>query len=55
MNLLPKTLFHNVIIITFVPPDPRGNSLEPLEGATITSMQLVIPYFWPFKRLLNYP
>jgi hypothetical protein len=55
VNLLPKTPFHNVVIITFVPPDPRGDPLEPLEGATIASMQLVIPYFWPFKRLLNYP
>jgi hypothetical protein len=55
VNLLPKTLFHNVIIITFVPPDPRGDPLKPLEGATIAFMQPVIPYFWPLKRLLNYP
>jgi hypothetical protein len=51
VNLLPKTPFHNVIIITFVPLNLRGDPLKPLEGATIASMQPMILYFWSFKRL----
>ncbi len=54
VNLLSKTPFHNVITTKFVPPNPRRNSLKPLGGATITSMQQVVPYSKPFRRPLNY-
>ncbi len=39
VNLLPKTPFHNVVTIKFVPPNPRGDPLEPPGGTTIASLQ----------------
>lgn len=55
MNLLTITPFHNIITIKSIPPNPRGDPPKPLGGATATVVQLVVPYFRPFKRPLNYP
>jgi len=55
VNLLATTPFHNIIIIKFIPPNLGGDPPKPLGGATTTVVQLVIPYFRPFRRPLNYP
>ncbi len=54
LNLISKTPFHNVITTKLVPLDLRGNPSKLTIGATIASMQLVIPYSKPFRRPLNY-
>jgi hypothetical protein len=46
-------LSHAIILTTLVPPYPRGDPLEPLGGATITFVQLVISYFRPYRRPLK--
>ncbi len=38
MNLLSITPFHSIITTKFVPPDLRGDHLEPLWGVTIVTM-----------------
>jgi hypothetical protein len=50
MNLLPKTPFHNVIIMTFVPLDPKGDPPKPLRSPTIASIQPIIP-FLAFQKI----
>jgi hypothetical protein len=54
VNLLIRTPFHNIITIKSIPPN-LGNPPKPLGGATTTVVQLVVPYFRPFRRPLNYP
>jgi hypothetical protein len=54
MNLLPKTPFHNVVTIKFVPPNLGGDPPKPPRGVIVTFGQDVVPYYRPFKRSLNY-
>ncbi len=49
MNLLPKTPFHNVVTIKFVPPDLGGDPPKPPRGVIVKFVQHVIPYYRPFK------
>jgi hypothetical protein len=55
LNLISKTPFHIIVTTKLVPLDIRGNSSKPPRGATITFMQLAIPYSKPFRKLRNYP
>jgi hypothetical protein len=55
LKLLSKTPFHNIVIIKFVPLDPRGDPLETLGGVTIADVQPIILYSRSLRRPLNYP
>lgn len=53
-NLISKTPFHIVVITKSVPLDLGGNPPKPLRGATLASIQHVIPYSRPLRRPLSY-
>jgi len=55
MNLLSRTPFHNVVTFKYVPLDLGGDPPQPPGGVTTTFVQLVVSYFKPFKRPLDYP
>lgn len=55
MNFLLKTPFHGVVTIKSIPPNLGKDPLEPWRGATIASVQPIIPYSRPFRKPLNYP
>jgi hypothetical protein len=54
MHLTTLIPFPNVVTTKSIVLDLGGDPLEPLRGATITFMQILIPYSRPFRKSLSY-